>query len=528
MSKRKQKTTKYGLESQVTTLLIKCYEEQMKYGWEGTKERIKEIDSNYMGVTAIGHDRDNFYEDFWEASIIKKHFHFVCFLRRVEPSGRIKRVYVKKILNDLGIEYRPDLDKDLWEHHGVETAHDVSASIVYLMHETEQAILDGKAQYDIEEIVTNLDRNDLDEIIAQYRPPSHIRQKSIISKKELAEYDEVAYNYGFALHDWDEWFDTLPFAVRDSSSIRTIQQRYERGLCNRINLSSSQMVRLCIFIQGGHNQGKTYAAEQAMISLKKRILPITEAGSGSLDKLKATTDALIVDDAKIPNILNMSDNKICQAYRRNANNPYWCGKYLIITSNNTFNEYINTCGRFSLENQEALKSRFFICHIEKDEAGNKTIYCDSQSERGTEEVEKERCEMYIEFAKEFNKIINTYKPREKNYIIDCNEMVCPQMKDETENENNEKAGKEKKVLGQIEKNMIPYFIEKGFSFYEETMTTKTGDFTYIFKSLRLETEDCIYDYYYYDDIYTGKIEEEQERKKAIEQYNHEDEEPYFT
>ena len=45
-----------------------------------------------------------------------------------------------------------------------------------------------------------------------------------------------------------------------------------------------------------------------------------------------------------PNLMNMADDYKCQAYRRNSNNSYWTGAYLIVTSNLTFAEWLASCG----------------------------------------------------------------------------------------------------------------------------------------------------------------------------------------
>ena len=43
-----KRNTKYYLRSNVRTLAIKCYEEQMPGGWESVKIKIKQIDKKYI------------------------------------------------------------------------------------------------------------------------------------------------------------------------------------------------------------------------------------------------------------------------------------------------------------------------------------------------------------------------------------------------------------------------------------------------------------------------------------------------
>lgn len=47
-----KRKTKYYLRSNVRTLAIKCYEEQMPEGWESVKIKIKQIDKKYLIVIA--------------------------------------------------------------------------------------------------------------------------------------------------------------------------------------------------------------------------------------------------------------------------------------------------------------------------------------------------------------------------------------------------------------------------------------------------------------------------------------------
>ena len=105
---------------------------------------------------------------------------------------------------------------------------------------------------------------------------------------------------------------------------------------------------------------------------------------------------------------------MCQVYRRNRNNPYWCGNYLIVTGNLSFEEWVKSCGIKSQKHIDALISRFYICHIEKS-FGNKILFCDSPSTRGMAETQAERLERFIIFCERFNETIANYIPS-KNLV----------------------------------------------------------------------------------------------------------------
>ena len=104
----------------------------------------------------------------------------------------------------------------------------------------------------------------------------------------------------------------------------------------------------------------------------------------------------------------MSDNYMCSAYRRNSNNPYWCGEYFIITSNKTFDEYMDDC-KISERHYGPLKSRFYICEV----CGcvGEDFYhlsCKSPSKRGTLEEQEKRLKMFMDFRKAFNESMKNY------------------------------------------------------------------------------------------------------------------------
>lgn len=132
------------MRSTVSTLSIKCYEEQMVDGWEKTQEAIKSIDKTKYHVLAIKHDRDPQTDDIWESCFEKPHYHIIV---RLLNKNRSK---VQTILNMLHITYRRELDNNLWKNHGVETIRKFPNMAVYLTHDTEEAILDGKEHYELE------------------------------------------------------------------------------------------------------------------------------------------------------------------------------------------------------------------------------------------------------------------------------------------------------------------------------------------------------------------------------------------
>lgn len=386
------------LKSTVRTLSLKFYLEQMTETLEELKERVKNMPKEKYQGLGIVHDKDYQCDSYWEPSIEKLHIHIII---RVLNG---KTTQVDTILNMLKIQYRPEIDDILWQNHGAETCADFTAMAMYLTHETEQAILDGKHKYDITEVFSNLTQEEIEEVRQGYiRFSNGLGKKSF---KDLAEIDEFAYNLGTIYGNFDEWYNSLDFGFRSNTKIKTIRESYYRGVDVSFNKNDT-INRLCIFIEGEKNTGKTYASKQALKG--KRILEISGGGTGKYDKLQASTEAILLSDDTSSSLLNMTDNYPCRAYKRQSNNPIWAGQYFIVTSNLSFCEWLEVCGFKKLEHVNAMESRFFICHIEK-QFGHNTLVCENVSTRGNQIDQQEKINMFVDFKRRFNKSLAEYQP----------------------------------------------------------------------------------------------------------------------
>lgn len=147
------------MRSTVSTLSIKCYDEQLADGWDKTKETIRDIAKDTYHVLAIKHDRDPKTDNIWESSLEKPHYHIIIRLLNK------KRTKVQTILNMLKIAYRPEVDDNLWQNHGVETIRNFPNMAMYLTHDTEEAILQGKEHYELDEVVSNLTTDEIKQVL---------------------------------------------------------------------------------------------------------------------------------------------------------------------------------------------------------------------------------------------------------------------------------------------------------------------------------------------------------------------------
>lgn len=402
----KNKKVKYTMNSQMRTLAIKIYEEQMPDGWDATIKAIKNIDKNNIQVFAICHDKDTMNDDIWKPAKEKKHYHIWM---RVMNN---KKFRVHQLLEIVKVRYREELDDTLWKNHGVESCRDYAACAMYATHESEDAVCKGKLRYDIKDVVSNLSTEEFKAIREGYCGANG--SKGQVSLELLMKLDSEAKKIGYQMGDFDSWFDHQPFLVRSSSKIKSIKESYLRGVAERIE-EDDRVNRLCIFIQGKKNSGKTYAAMEALKGNK--ILTVGGGGTGKFDNLTVTTNVIIIDDDKCPNLLNMTDNYIRQAYRRQNNNPWWCGEYFVVTSNLSFDEWLEECGinvkngvDKKSEHYYAMLSRFYVCFVCKDYSGKTILHCSSPSKRGNKEEQENRKAKYIDFRDKFEKSIQEYTP----------------------------------------------------------------------------------------------------------------------
>lgn len=150
----------------------------------------------------------------------------------------------------------------------------------------------------------------------------------------------------------------------------------------------------------------------------------------------------------------MADNKICQVYRRGSNNPFWAGRYFIITSNYSFQDWAEMCGiakeiyirgvKIINTQYSALLSRFYTCHIESGQ-----LVVDTYSDRGSDSFQEAKLEMFLEFRDKYNAILSQYK---KGKSVDYSVLFkkSEEVEEETELEWEEEETECEEVYSQTE------------------------------------------------------------------------------
>lgn len=405
-----------SIASRSSTLAAKFYHEQLENQDEALFfDRVRNIDKARFYVMAIKHDEDEETDGVWDVAKEKPHFHLIIKTRDSHDLFR-----VKSILSQLGVVFRPDLDTTLLEHRALETVGNFSAYAMYLTHDTPQARLDCKFPYDVGRIVSNLTPDEVKQIRDGF---TRTYEHKKLTPDELAGLDGYAFELGKGLGDFAAWYNDLSFFERSNAKMKTIKESYFRGVEERLR-ADAYMLRCCIYIRGDGNTGKTYTSEKVMRTMGRAVLSVGGGGSGKFDNLLPSHGCILVDDDICPNLLNMADNKLCHAYRRQQNNPVWAGDYLIITSNLSFEDFCERCGlkvkdlKGNYTKQfKALQTRFFFCEMMRRE-GALRLVCREASTRGTPEEQRKRGEMFRQFWALFNDIIKEYKQSEEKVSFD--------------------------------------------------------------------------------------------------------------
>lgn len=103
--------------------------------------------------------------------------------------------------------------------------------MLYLTHDTEQAVKEGKAQYQIEEYITN--KISKSEILQIREGVTNLSVDAKVTMQMLTDLDEKSYKLGYDGGDWQNFYDELPFVVRASAKKKIIEESYERGKRHR-------------------------------------------------------------------------------------------------------------------------------------------------------------------------------------------------------------------------------------------------------------------------------------------------------
>lgn len=441
--KKKAKRNKHlTINSRVRTLALKFYPEQLmdpeiraqlidkktkripysywtdKYrislAEQSLKDRIKKFvncfnslkspndkHKRHWEIEAICHDKDYIAnpDDMFLPAYVKPHFHVII---RDSNGNRFK---VKTVLDALNLHFTKE-DSQLFYERGCTTVANFSAYSMYLTHETTQAISDGKEVYDLSEVMTNMTLKELKDIRSGY---VRLQAKTKLTESDWNGLADYVAKLGDNMNDFDVWANKcLSFVQRTSKKFKDLQVLYNKHLLDAVE-KSPDLIRCCILISGRQNDGKSYTTRHALRKMGETIYN-ARSSTGKYDGLSSRATAMIFDDRKMTDALNVTDNRATVLHSRGTGNDRpWLGHYVIITTNLEpdafFSSQVMESAQFS-----AIKSRFYTTSLVYDASGNGSLRLLEPSTRGTKKDIAKRNELYKNFADNFNDIIKSYTP----------------------------------------------------------------------------------------------------------------------
>ncbi|SHL38414.1 hypothetical protein SAMN02745136_04771 [Anaerocolumna jejuensis DSM 15929] len=191
---------------------------------------IENFDKNEIIIIAIIHSRDVVAdaEDPFLPSVEKPHAHFIIKFKNYK-----KRIHISTLLNMLDIHFRNPEDATLFKKGCESLGGSYRENAIYLLHNSAQAIKDGKAEYKPEEFIANLSKTEIESLI---NGKLNLDKSPKPTLEFLTALDQTAYNLGLnskpmdRVSAWQNFYDNLPFSIRSSAKIKYIEESYQRGI----------------------------------------------------------------------------------------------------------------------------------------------------------------------------------------------------------------------------------------------------------------------------------------------------------
>ena len=287
-----------------------------------------------------------------ETLLEKRHCHFII---AVDSSTKIETIF-----NVLQLDFDKILDVKLFDSAvATISKKNLTNAIAYLTHETDKAIKDGKQYYTRDNVITS-DRQMYD---------------NYMHDVDYGDYDNLmtlCKQMGYNRQNFDEFYSQLPNAILQKDNKKLLEKCYNIGVRNYYNTNipgengilcypNRTVSRLCIYVEGGQDLGKSYFSDNLPNSAV-----ITDDNTGAFDNIRPWHQVLSVSDTRLKNLLAITGGQVCELYRRNANNNLFFGDTVIISNNRTFEQWLYWCNpspNIQLSVLRAVTSRFFVCRI---------------------------------------------------------------------------------------------------------------------------------------------------------------------
>lgn len=286
----------------------------------------------------------------------KPHAHLYCKAR----SGRVRFDTFLNDLRSVGIVLDRDQDLDLLRQviekgHGFpneqKAGQGESYCIVYNRHsDPVSRDIKGKFEYSWDDPyhISTYSEDDFNRFLleqARLNNSSKSTNSRDMSPSETLHIMREARDLGASGGDFDKWFfeDLQPEVRRGIKSFSQIQREYDYGIDKYLSDPiHTDMTRVCLFIEGSRNIGKSGSLVRALSDLGYPTYIVSQGGgTGKMDEFKYWHKALVLDDTSVTGFFSYADDKVCRAYRRNSGNPLFACTFLAVTSNKDISSYYN-------------------------------------------------------------------------------------------------------------------------------------------------------------------------------------------
>ena len=340
-------------------MAAKFYTEQLPYGEDMLIKTVKATPTNERRVVAIKHTKTD----------DKPHWHFM------DDATDGTNFNVGGELHRNGIYFRKDVDDTLMANRGLETLGEFSAYLSYVLHQDSESQKAGKNAYSIDDIVSNLPRTELQNIL-DGRPSKK-------KKLSAAEQIEIARSAGYEGKGFYTVANTVGIAGMSSSTEDKLRKVYEKGAKQRMN-EHLRLDRLCIEIQT--KMGDEGTEDRVVVAAVERALSGMEIAIdnyGGICRIMPTTNAFITFQ-HIDSMAGEYAKEIDTGFLGANTKSLWTGQYYI---------FIN---RVSALKQDYKNNKCFICKIE-----NHKLICTSSAVITGENRRKTIGTMYKDFRDKF-------------------------------------------------------------------------------------------------------------------------------
>lgn len=319
--------------------------------------RVRTLDKSTFEGYAILHNKDVFWDDFFNSHEEFEHIHVVIRGTCYDKSVNRRAFKVSDILDLLGLKFDENLDRSILDNHAIEVCNNFEQFVKYLTHETRESEVDGKYPYSRDEVITNMSAEEYREIIETVDR----LDKRTIKKDDIIALMKPFRDMGKQMISFEDCLlRTCGEYVRDyikstPTFKKTLIDAYNEGLDVAIN-ERKYIDRICIYIYGKSEIGKTTAVEYLCRKLgySGNDIYVVRQGSGKYDGLNANHKILFCDDTSLQDILVVADERAVALHRRGSNDRPWVGNLVICTSNKTPSEFFHedvsdesTAGRIS-------------------------------------------------------------------------------------------------------------------------------------------------------------------------------------